>query len=989
LICADSHADGSDNLADKELAVLIHEVATKGKSSPPHIVISLDCCHSGSGTRSAGEDVEWGTRAAPSSGRTRTLESYADGFYTNQPRLEVPSSKHVLLSACKSIQRAGDLPKGGAFTSGFIKALRDARGNISYADLFLRARSSVQHIRDNQTPQFETLENFDPYTRFLEGTPSGDRDLYEVLKKDGTWYVRCGAIHGLPTNPKSPIQLDIWSAPPEKKEIGTATIKSVGAQMSPIDFEGSFELGHFFRALIPGDEAYMASVRHLPAPPAYVALSGEAEVVAKFKADERIRAKNILWASPDDVASIEVIANDGRLVVMDLDKNRKAFVTEGQSPEHIQVVIDALAKIVHWRRIIDLENHNSQSRVADMVRLEIHVYDEDGNVQKYPGEDMRLYANSRSIGNRFPAFLPVVHLNNVQQPLCFYLLFVAYDYSISCPGEEIIYRPDEHDDLSHVEIPLWKKTLGWGPAKSDAEDTCHFKLLVTTEQLDHQQFLQSGLGVHRSGILGEPTPHKVFDDWAAITAAITITRQDQTLSASQDVSLADGNIKIKAHTSVSANISIGHVERNSRAGGDAQAFGLLQGKHTDLFNFNTSRSALVQNIIELNDVHIADESALHDEPLEITLPGQTDDKTMLLPVAFDGKYFRVIGDSVSDGSGTTVYVREIPAPADDMQERGLLRSLKMTFCKVALNTQDVNQLHWVEFLDDGTAALRRESLGIKAGKAKRILLVLHGLGGDAHEMVQTLNTNLPADKLKSYDLILAYDYESLNTGLDDTARSLKAELMGLNIGKDGRKITIIGHSLGGLVARWLTEKEGGNAFVENCILIGTPNNGSAYGKIDAYRQWAQGTLELALNFIPNVVPFSGFVLKFLKTASDLSGSIAQLDPASKFINDLNSSSDPGVQYTVIAGDAAGMDSGTPGFSSFLQQTRLKLGKWMNSDEPNDLFAPVRSLECPELWEGREAVDIKPTMQCHHFSYLSGVSGTRSADNVWKVLNEVL
>lgn len=80
-------------------------------------------------------------------------------------------------------------------------------------------------------------------------------------------------------------------------------------------------------------------------------------------------------------------------------------------------------------------------------------------------------------------------------------------------GGEVIYRPSEHDDKSNVEIPLWKKTLGWGPAKDNAEDTCHFKLLVTTEQLDYQQFLQSGLGTHRGDILGEPTPEKVFDDW--------------------------------------------------------------------------------------------------------------------------------------------------------------------------------------------------------------------------------------------------------------------------------------------------------------------------------------------------------------------------------------------------------------------------------------------------------------------------------------------
>jgi pimeloyl-ACP methyl ester carboxylesterase len=295
----------------------------------------------------------------------------------------------------------------------------------------------------------------------------------------------------------------------------------------------------------------------------------------------------------------------------------------------------------------------------------------------------------------------------------------------------------------------------------------------------------------------------------------------------------------------------------------------------------------------------------------------------------------------------------------------------------------------VELLPDGGVALRRENLGLKSGRAKNILLVLHGLGGDAKTMTENIVANLPRSKTEAYDLILAYDYESLSTGLDDTARTLKAELTGINIGKDGRKITIIAHSLGGLVARWLIEKEGGKAYVSHCILVGTPNNGSAYGKIDAYRQWASTIMDFSLNFLPHVVPFSGFVLKFLKTANDLTGSIAQLDPASRFVNDLNSSDDPGVKYTVIAGDASNIDSNAPGFNAFLNKSRMKLGKWMNSDEPNDLFAPLHSLQCKELWEGRADVEIPPVLQAHHFSYLSASGGTRSGDTIWKVLNDTL
>ena len=46
-MCFDSRSPGSWDLADKEIAKLIGDVAAKG----PHVAVILDCCHSGSGTR--------------------------------------------------------------------------------------------------------------------------------------------------------------------------------------------------------------------------------------------------------------------------------------------------------------------------------------------------------------------------------------------------------------------------------------------------------------------------------------------------------------------------------------------------------------------------------------------------------------------------------------------------------------------------------------------------------------------------------------------------------------------------------------------------------------------------------------------------------------------------------------------------------------------------------------------------------------------------
>ncbi len=990
LICIDSGVNGVNHLADKELAVMLNELGAKN----PHLVVSLDCCHSGSGTRDAGADVAWSSRAAPSSGLSRTLDSYADGYYSKQKTLEVPSSKHVLLSACKSVQTAGDMPQGGAFTTGLVKALRASKGNVSYTDLFLRARASVQQVRDNQTPQFETILNFDPYTRFLDGSPAGERDLYEVIQKDGNWYVKCGAIHGLPTQPVAPIQLDIYSPPPEKELKASATIKSVGAQLSRIDMEGSFGVSNFLKKLVNDETYYRAALKYLPVPPEAAALKGDTDLIKPLIADPKQHPKNVIWAQEGDPVSLEVIVEDKGMTVMDQLRSNKAFTTDGVSQDHLQAVMDALDKIVFWRRFIELENKNRASQVKDMYEFELHEIDEEGKIIKHKPGDVRIYATSQQMSNRLPSFRPVVRMHNIQQTLYFYLFFVAYDYSVSCPGGEIVYRPREFDDDSNVEIPLWKKTLGWGPGKDNVEDTCYFKLLVTTEPLDYQQFLQSGLEAHRD-ILGEPTPEKVFDDWDASMVSVTMVRQDNAINAANEVTLADGNIKIKAHPSVSASVSIGVAEPNTRSTGAINAFSRLNHhQQLSMMDFSPSRSLQTQNVIEMDNISLANDQVLEEHPIEMTLNQKIEDDELMLPLAFDGHHFRIVGDASADAEGMQIRIHEIPdvdrSSDTGTGERGIMKSLKLTFCKVALGHTEVNLLQWVEFLPDGTIALQRENLGLKMGKAKKILLVLHGLAGDGLSMMKSLHENLPPENLKPYDLILTYDYESLNTPLDQTARALNKTLKDYGFGTTDRKLTIITHSLGGLISRWMIEQEGAKSFVEHCILVGTPNNGSLFGKIDAYRKWAQTACELAVNFIPSIIPFSGLMLKFFKTAADLGGSIAQIDPNSEFINKLNSSVDPGTRYTVISGDVSSMDKSDMNYSSYLEKAKSQIGRLVNQNEPNDLFAPVRSLQCKELWEGRNPENkILEPLANHHFGYFMSMGGTRDTNTIWKALNESL
>jgi len=67
LVCYDSRTPTGKDLADKELAKLIAEVA----ENKPQITIVLDCGHSGSSTRELDPDVT--VRQAPADLRVRSL----------------------------------------------------------------------------------------------------------------------------------------------------------------------------------------------------------------------------------------------------------------------------------------------------------------------------------------------------------------------------------------------------------------------------------------------------------------------------------------------------------------------------------------------------------------------------------------------------------------------------------------------------------------------------------------------------------------------------------------------------------------------------------------------------------------------------------------------------------------------------------------------------------------------------------------------------
>jgi pimeloyl-ACP methyl ester carboxylesterase len=190
--------------------------------------------------------------------------------------------------------------------------------------------------------------------------------------------------------------------------------------------------------------------------------------------------------------------------------------------------------------------------------------------------------------------------------------------------------------------------------------------------------------------------------------------------------------------------------------------------------------------------------------------------------------------------------------------------------------------------------------------AKNVLLLLHGIIGDTEGIARGLRLAQDSDGKtvdQRFDLVLTYDYENLSTPIAETARKLKQQLadVGLREGDD-RRLTLLVHSMGGLVSRWFIEREGGNKVVDHLAMFGTPNAGSPFGKVALARQLAGVLTTLAINTFPAFAPFGGALVYLLNRSNKVTPTLEQMNPGSEFIQTLNASDDPGVPYTILAGD---------------------------------------------------------------------------------------
>lgn len=990
LVCYDSRRNGVYDLADKELALLLAEVASKN----PHLAVVMDCCHSGSVTRSGNDFTLGKSRQTHEVLVPRPLETYLDGYYQNLLKdpgtFAIPSSQHVLLSACERGEKAWESKNhGGVFSNTLMDVLEQSSGNISYADLFVRCRAAVRKYASDQNPQFESYNHFNAHGGFLGSEVKRRGPRYSVYFNNDQWNIDCGALHGMPTDVEKKASFTLFTEADHLQKAGHATTACVGAQKSTVALN------------FTGDPAsrYNAEIVSLPAAPVVVYADGdEAGIDAVKAALEKDLSIGAILTEQAQGHRYSIVARDKQLSFSDVDRDLMIQAVRGYDESAAVALLGVIKKVVRWERSLRLQNKATRID-ASLVDFWFAEKLDNGEEHRYEGNEITLdFVKEKLLGTFYLR-------NRTAQKL-----YVAFTYFSSKFGIHVIYNLEvvpTGDDA----VVLW----GDNPAQDhfyleDGQNQSieNIKLFITTEKIDDFLLTQDPCSIgdiidpqkmrQSKGIGNVPSKKLVSEnEWFTLSMTVNVVRQCDEVGV-EDARLAGQQIIVRSHPKLSAKLSLLSARTGSRSvAGDVDICNVLESIPPDegqrpsyeLCNLTNARGD-GQNVLELTDIHNAD--SLRDHPLEIALNVPLQKDEFILPLTFDGDHILLGGSVTYDDDGhTLVRIHDVPDVEDN--RRSLGGSLKLYFFKTYLKKNHVNLLSWVEYRNDGTINPHREGVAAKVKEAKNILLLVHGIIGDTSGMASSLPLSIDergSSLLDKFDLVLTYDYENLSTPIEQTALEMGQQLSAVGLGIDDNKhLTLLVHSMGGLVSRWFIEKLGGRAIVNHLVMCGTPNNGSPYGEIESARKLISVLTTISLNAFPVSAPFCVGLLLLINRSKKLTPCLEQMSPSSSFMQQLNSEgSDPGIRYTILAGNVDEFeDDSDVLFAKLLNKVgKSALLENLFGTSAHDIAVSRESVRA--IPDTRNPVPVKTNVSCHHLNHFISNAGLEALAQVdWQVHTE--
>ncbi len=561
--------------------------------------------------------------------------------------------------------------------------------------------------------------------------------------------------------------------------------------------------------------------------------------------------------------------------------------------------------------------------------------------------------------------------NGTAKELHFAAFYLSKEFGVQClynnpvpPGAEVPLAED----------PFWLE-----PDLPEAEE--NFRLFVSEKKIEQYLLEQEDIPIRATRGFGggKPATEKIKDDWFTHAIRVRVLRADDAIAADRDAQLAGGAVTVKAHGAVTAKLSIGNVSAGSRSveAGIPAALAAYGLQPVDL-KAGGSRDvdqAGGESIIELSDIQNAE--ALADAPLEIDLTLELREDETLLPLVFDGEHV-LFGAQVSDTDEGAVRLTIDHIPDSEIPDgrRSLGKALKLYLFSTYLR-READRLCRVEYGEDGSVERRSDAVADRVAGAENILLIIHGIIGDTENIAAGLPDALDASGasvVDKFDLVLTYDYENLGRSIRDSASQLGQALddVGLN-GQDDKRLTVLAHSMGGLVSRWFIERLGGNDVVDHLVMCGTPNGGSPFGEVGKARKLLQLLTTVSLN-VPVLGAMAPALAFVLNRSKKITVTLEEMDTGSDFVQGLAKTADPGVPYSILAGNAHHYEEESDKlFAKLLEKAgRGFVLNALHGTGDHDIAASVNHIR--EVPRERDPKPASQEVICHHLNYFVSSAG---------------
>lgn len=666
LVCYDSRSFGGWDLADKELAKLIAEVAKNN----PHVAIIVDCCHSGSGTRGDLE-TEMAVRKAPIDRRQRPLESFifslAEVAQLSSPTLEknstgwtLPRGQHILLAACRDIEQAkeynADGQSRGAFSYFLLDTLKKANGSLSYRDLFKRTNALVRAKVTAQSPQIEATVMGDLEQPFLGGAIASRIPYFTVsYHRNHRWVIDGGTIHGIlqpATGETTILALFPFDTANEHLHqlslaIGEAQVLEILPQLSKVQISGVKDLDL--------DMTFKAVITSLPLPPKGVSIVGEAAGVNLARnALLKIGPQNqhslyVREVDTPQTAEFKLLAHDGEyLITRPVDDRPLVAPIRGYNSATAWQAIQRLEHIARWTNIAELSSPVTSKIRPDAVQMTI--YREE---REFPAAEIRLEYRQENGRWKKPPF-KVKLQNTSDKSLYCAVLNLTQQYKVDSslfeaggvwlqPRQEAWALGGQNFD---AEIPNELITQGV------SEFTYIFKLIVSTSEFDARLLEQDKLDLrHTTRALGgrhkgtlNRLMHQIqsrkltsmlddeeYDDWVTSQIAITTVRPQLSIPRGNESLFLATGVRLQSHPSLKANARLITVTQSNMLPPMLQSTRL----GIQSFQFPVTRGLeQTGNVLELTQVENSSVVTL-TQPLKLIVDTPLRSQEKLLPIGYD------------------------------------------------------------------------------------------------------------------------------------------------------------------------------------------------------------------------------------------------------------------------------------------------------------------------------------------------------------------